>query len=66
MSIILTVSDVSKMLQMSKSAVYKYAEAGKIPSIKIGSCLRFTESQINDFLSVNTKTAKPSEEKAKV
>ncbi|MDR0656087.1 MAG: helix-turn-helix domain-containing protein, partial [Treponema sp.] len=47
----LTVSDVAQMLQMSKTSIYKLAESGKLPSIKIGSSLRFTEDQITQFLS---------------
>jgi PTS system nitrogen regulatory IIA component len=49
---VLTVSDVAAMLRMSKTSIYKYAESGKIPSIKVGSSLRFTEDQINQFLSI--------------
>jgi len=58
-----TVSEVSEMFKISKSLIYKYAESGKIPSVKIGTSLRFTEAQINGFLSENTKTAKLSEKK---
>jgi PTS system nitrogen regulatory IIA component len=47
---ILTVNDVSKKLQMSTSTIYKYAEQGKIPSFKIGTCLRFFETEINTYL----------------
>jgi len=50
MSNILTIDDVAKKLQMSKSAIYKYAENGKIPSFKIGTCRRFFEDEINNFL----------------
>ena len=63
MNAVYTVSEVSEIFKLSKSLVYKYAESGKINSIKIGTCLRFTEEQIKDFLSANTKTAKPTEEK---
>jgi len=50
MSNILTIDDVAKKLQMSKSTIYKYAEKGKIPSFKIGTCRRFFEEEINNFL----------------
>ena len=63
MSQVYTVTEVSEMFKISKSLIYKYAEAGKIPSVKIGTSLRFTEAQINGFLSENTKTTKLSEEK---
>jgi len=47
---ILTIGDVAKKLSMSKSTVYKYAERGKIPSFKIGTCRRFFENEINEYL----------------
>lgn len=50
MSQILTIAELAKLLQMSKSTVYKYAEAGKIPSFKIGTSLRFLEKEITDFI----------------
>jgi excisionase family DNA binding protein len=54
----LTVSDVAATLQMSKTSIYKLAESGKLPSIKIGSSLRFTENQISRFLSNCSKSTK--------
>jgi PTS system nitrogen regulatory IIA component len=54
----LTVSEVAKMLQMSETSIYKYAEDGKLPSVKIGSNLRFTEDQINQFIFNHTKSLK--------
>ena len=37
MKTIMTVNEVAELLQMSKSSVYKYAETGKIESLKIGT-----------------------------
>ena len=51
MSNILTIGDVAKILLMSKSTVYKYAERGKIPSFKIGTCRRFFEKEIDEYLN---------------
>jgi excisionase family DNA binding protein len=48
---ILTIDDVSKKLQMSKSTIYKYAEKNSIPSFKIGTCLRFFENEIDDYIN---------------
>jgi excisionase family DNA binding protein len=50
MANVLTINEVAKKLQMSTSAIYKYAETGKIPSFKIGTCLRFFEEEINAYL----------------
>ena len=47
---IMTITEVAKLLQMSKSTVYKYAETGKIPSFKIGTSLRFLENEIDDYI----------------
>ena len=47
---ILTITDVAKMLKMSKSTIYKYAENGKIPSFKIGTSRRFFENEIDSYL----------------
>ena len=44
------VADVAEMLNISISYLYKKAEAGTIGSVKIGSALRFTEKQVNDYI----------------
>jgi PTS system nitrogen regulatory IIA component len=56
---VLTIDDVAKKLQMSTSTIYKYAEKGKIPSFKIGSCRRFTEEHLESFLSFCEINIKP-------
>jgi len=50
MKTILTVPELAKKLQISTSTVYKYAESGKLPSFKLGSSLRFLESEIEEYL----------------
>ena len=55
MSNILTINEVAKKLRMSTSTIYKYAEQGKIPSFKIGTCRRFFENELDDFLYKTTK-----------
>jgi len=44
------VAEVSTMLKLSKSCVYKLAERKSIGSLKIGSALRFNDEQIQKFL----------------
>lgn len=46
----LTVNELADILQMSKSAVYEQAAAGRIPSFKVGSSLRFDPQLIADLL----------------
>jgi PTS system nitrogen regulatory IIA component len=50
MKTVMTIKDVAEKLQMSASTIYKYAEKGKIPSFKIGTCRRFFEEEINAYL----------------
>ena len=50
MNHVLTVTEVAKTLQISKSKLYKYAEKGIIPSFKIGTGLRFLENEIDDYI----------------
>jgi excisionase family DNA binding protein len=46
----LTVAELAEILAMSKSAIYEQAEAGRIPSFKIGSARRFDPKLIADML----------------
>lgn len=43
---LLTVEQVADFLQVKIKTVYSWAETGKIPSQKIGSCLRFDRNKI--------------------
>jgi excisionase family DNA binding protein len=61
----LTVADVAKRLQMSLSAIYKYTESGKIPSIKLGNRTRVMEDTLNIFLK-SCETKIPEIEKMKL
>jgi excisionase family DNA binding protein len=45
------VSEVAEMLGLSTSCVYKKAERGEIQAIKIGTVLRFSEENIQNFLN---------------
>ena len=46
----LTVDEAAKVLKITKHTVYKWAEAGKIPSRKFGpKCLRFLFSDLEEF-----------------
>ena len=44
------VKEVANMLSLSASCIYKKAERGEIGSIKIGTALRFSETNINEFI----------------
>jgi excisionase family DNA binding protein len=44
------VQDVARFLSMSISWVYKEAEAGRLPCVRIGAALRFRPDEIRAFL----------------
>ena len=47
---LLTVEDVARLLAVPKSWVYQHAEAGTLPSRKIGKYRRFVPAEITEFL----------------
>lgn len=44
------VSDVAAFLSLSTSWVYKEAETGRLPCVRIGAALRFHPEEIRTFL----------------
>lgn len=48
---ILTLEEVSSLLKISKSTIYKLSQRKKIPSIKIGKQLRFRQSSLREWFS---------------
>ena len=44
------VQDVARFLSMSTSWVYKEAEAGRLPCVRIGAALRFQSDEIRTYL----------------
>jgi excisionase family DNA binding protein len=47
---LLTVEDVAKHLSVPKSWVYQAAEAGKLPSFKVGRYRRFSLEALEQYL----------------
>lgn len=47
---LLTVADVAQMLRVSKAAVYRWAEDGRLRARKAGALLRFRAEDVEDFL----------------
>lgn len=45
------VADVARFLSMSTSWVYKEAEAGRLPCVRIGASLRFSPEVIRRFVA---------------
>jgi excisionase family DNA binding protein len=51
MTEMLTAKDVQELLQVDRSTVYRMAETGRLPSIKVGKQWRFPAAQIRDWVS---------------
>jgi excisionase family DNA binding protein len=42
--------EVAEMLSVSKGRVYQMAQGGEIPSIRIGTCLRFDPGDVLEYI----------------
>ncbi len=49
----LTLEQIAEYLQMSTSSIYKMAQAGKIPSYKVGRQWRFKKEEIDKWVERN-------------
>lgn len=47
----MTISDLAKYLQVSKSSLYKLAQSGKVPGHKVGKHWRFSRAVIDGWLA---------------
>ncbi len=47
---LVTAQDLARSLSLAKSAVYEYAKAGRIPSVRIGRHIRFDEIAVRKAL----------------
>lgn len=50
MATLLTTKDVQALIKVDKSTIYRMAEAGRIPAIKVGRQWRFPEDQLMEWL----------------
>jgi excisionase family DNA binding protein len=46
----LTADDVAKLLSVSRITVFKQAKAGRIPSFRIGTCVRFDPKSVAEWM----------------
>jgi excisionase family DNA binding protein len=46
----LTAEDLAKLLCVSRVTIFKQAAAGKIPSFRVGTCVRFDPRAVADWL----------------
>ena len=52
---LLTPEQLSLLLQVKVSTVYKWAHYGYVPKVKLGSLIRFKESKIEEWLKKREK-----------
>jgi excisionase family DNA binding protein len=45
------IAEAAKKLRLSVSTIYRYAEQGKIPCVKVGSRWRFMNAELDRFLT---------------
>src|SRR5260370_10378515 len=46
----LTAAELAKMLTVSRITIFKQAKAGRIPSFRIGTCVRFDPKSVGTWL----------------
>lgn len=51
---LLTVEEVASLLNVPKSTVYQWVHYKKIPFVKFGRRLNFSEEEIDKFIQSNT------------
>jgi excisionase family DNA binding protein len=52
-----TVAEFASMLKFSRSKIYKMAESGELPSLKIGGALRFTEKHLDLLVQASERNS---------
>jgi len=56
----LTTRDVQKLIRVDRSTIYRMAESGRLPAVKVGRQWRFSKSEIDRWLAGSTD-APPNE-----
>ncbi|MBM3695063.1 MAG: helix-turn-helix domain-containing protein [Actinobacteria bacterium] len=60
-SILLTTQDVQRLMKVDRSTVYRMAEDGRLPAVKVGRQWRFPSDRLHDFLSCRPGAALPED-----
>jgi len=53
---LLTVTELSDYLSLTKVTIWKYAQEGKLPAFKLGRCWRFSKRIIDEVLQCSDPT----------
>ena len=56
----LTAKDMQRLLQVDRSTIYRMAEAGQLPAIKVGKQWRFPSDQVDYWLNGQTTATAPA------
>lgn len=51
---LLTINDVSQILKISVSTLYRWVHKKEIPYIKLGGKVRFSDSELQQFIKNNS------------
>lgn len=62
MNTIMTVQDVAKYLRLSQAKVYRLAQAGEIPAMRIGKSWRFRKDLIDEWFRQSVYESSESSE----
>ncbi len=54
----MTVDEVAKLLKMGKKTIRNWTSQGKIPSVKLGSAVRYRKTQIDNWSAAKEKKSK--------
>lgn len=57
MAEMLTAKELQDLLQVDRSTIYRMAEAGRLPAIKVGKQWRFPAEQVNSWLQKGSTTS---------
>lgn len=60
MNNMLTAKDVQQLLQVDRSTVYRMAEDGRLPAVKVGKQWRFPASQLQEWLGSQVDVSAPA------
>jgi excisionase family DNA binding protein len=60
MSPLLSIPEAAKLLSISESTLRSHVSVGKIAHRKIGGAIRFTESDIEEFIEVSKRGIRAS------
>jgi excisionase family DNA binding protein len=54
---LLTIKELSEYLDLAEITVYRLAQRGELPGIKIGKSWRFRKARVNEWIRKNEKEA---------